>query len=121
MRYLKVLGLLIFFVLALTIFAQNMAVLSESIRLKLHLFDVQWFSFEGPFYIWGLAAFLIGGLFSLLFFLAERIRLSRQLSSCKSRLRSLEQEVNSLRNLPLEEHPKSSSESTEHNETTTHE
>jgi len=110
MRYLKVLALLVFFVLSLTIFAQNMAQLNNPLAMKLHLFGVPWFSFEGPFYIWGLAAFLIGGVFSTLYFLTERIRMGRQLAACKSKLRSLEQEVNSLRNLPLEEHPKSASE-----------
>lgn len=113
MRYLKVLALLVFFVLSLTVFAQNMAALSNPLPLKLHLFGVPWFSLQGPFYIWGLAAFLLGGVFAMLYFLAERIRLGRQLSVCKSKLKSLEQEVNSLRNLPLEEHPKAASETME--------
>lgn len=113
MRYLKVLGLLAFFVLALTVFAQNMAALSQSMPIKLHLFGRPWFAFEGPFYIWGLAAFFLGGAFSLLYFLAERLRLGRDLGIYRARLRSLEQEVNSLRNLPLEEHPSASSDSIE--------
>jgi putative membrane protein len=113
MRYLKVLALLVFFVLALTLFAQNMPALSKPLQIKMALFGTPWFSLTGPFYIWGLGAFLAGGVFSLAYFLADRIRLSRQLSACKSRLGSLEQEVNSLRNLPLEEHPKSSGENME--------
>lgn len=116
MRYLKALILLAFFVLALTLFAQNMPALSKPMAIKLHLFGFPWFSFEGPFYIWGLASFFLGGAIILLFFLTERIRLSRQLSICRSRMRSLEQEVNSLRNLPLEEHPSASNETQEVNQ-----
>jgi putative membrane protein len=104
MRYLKVLGLLVFFFLALAIFAQNMEQLNQGLTMDFNLLGTTWFVFSTPFYIAALTAFLIGGILSMLFFLAERVRLSRQLKDCRSRLASLEQEVNSLRNLPLEEH-----------------
>lgn len=106
MRYLKVLGLLVFFFLALAIFAQNMEQLNQGLTMDFKLMGTTWFVFSAPFYIALLTAFFIGGILSMLFFLAERVRLSRQLKDCKSRRASLEQEVNSLRNLPLEEQPR---------------
>ena len=107
MRYFKVLVLLTLFSFILLFFAQNIETLSGSLFLSFTLFGGTWFSFEYPFYFMALAVFILGGIFCLLYFFMDKIRLSSRLKECKNRVSTLEQEVNSLRNLPLEENPPS--------------
>ncbi|MFW6325045.1 MAG: lipopolysaccharide assembly protein LapA domain-containing protein [Desulfovibrionales bacterium] len=103
MRYVKVLALVLFFFFAMVFFVQNTEILSESIRLKLELWDLRLISVPFPFYVLVLLFFVAGALFTLAFFLVEKIRTTRELRSCRHRVSGLEQELNSLRNLPLEE------------------
>lgn len=103
MRYLKFLALLAFFVLTMTLFAQNMDALKAVTALSLTLAGKTWFAIEHPVYFLILGAFFLGGALTVLFFFMERLRLTRELGLCRSRMATLEQEVNSLRTLPLEE------------------
>ena len=103
MRYLKFVALLAFFVLTMTLFAQNMEALKAMVPLTLDLASTTWFSIEQPVYLLILGAFFLGGILTVLFFFLERMRLARELSSCRGRMATLEQEVNSLRTLPLED------------------
>ena len=107
MRYFKVLVLLALLSFVLLFFAQNLEALSQSLYLSFVLFGGTWFSFEYPFYFIALATFILGGIFTMCYFFLDRLRLSRRLKECKIRVSTLEQEVNSLRNLPLEESPPS--------------
>ena len=107
MRYFKVLVLLALFSFVLLFFAQNMEALSMPLFLSFTLFGGPWFSFEYPFYFMALAAFILGGIFCMLYFFMDKLRFSRRLREYKNRVSTLEQEVNSLRNLPLEENPPS--------------
>ncbi len=103
MRYVKFLALLLLFFFTMALFAQNMEALAQPLDLGFSLFGRQWFYFSQPIYLCLLGILVLGGILTMLFFLAERMRLSRSLGRCRSRLSSLEQEVNSLRNLPLED------------------
>lgn len=103
MRYLKVLLLTLFFFVSMVFFIQNNEMLSNELVLKLELFDLSFVSRELPFYLIVLLSFVVGSVFSMSYFLAEKLRLSHELKSCKAKLTALEQEVTSLRNLPLEE------------------
>ncbi|WP_035271603.1 LapA family protein [Desulfonatronum thiodismutans] len=103
MRYLKVLLLTLFFFVSMVFFIQNNEMLSNELVLKLELFDLSFVSRELPFYLIVLVSFVVGSVFSMSYFLAEKIRLAHELKSSKAKLAALEQEVTSLRNLPLEE------------------
>lgn len=103
MRYVKFLALLLLFFFTMALFAQNMEALAEPLELRFGLFGTQWFYVSQPIYLCLLVVLVLGGFLTMLFFLAERMRLSRSLGRCRGRLASLEQEVNSLRNLPLED------------------
>ncbi len=103
MRYLKVLLLTLFFFVSMVFFIQNNEMLSNELVLKLELFDMSFVSRELPFYLIVLLSFVVGSVFSMSYFLAEKIRLAHELKSSKAKLAALEQEVTSLRNLPLEE------------------
>lgn len=103
MRYLKFVALLAFFVLTMILFAQNMESLKAVVPLSLTLASATWFSIEHPVYFLILGAFFLGGALTVLFFFLERLRLAKELSQCRGRMATLEQEVNSLRTLPLED------------------
>jgi putative membrane protein len=103
MKYLKVIGLALFFFISMVFFIQNTPVLSEEVQLSLELFDYKWTSIPIPYYVLILGLFFIGALLATLYFLAEKFRLSGMLKRCHSRVQSLEKELNSLRNMPLED------------------
>lgn len=102
MRYIKVLLLTLFFFVSMVFFIQNNQVLSALLVLRIDLLGLELVSREMPFYLIILASFVIGSIFSMLYFLCEKIRLARELKAAKAKLAALEQEVNSLRNLPLQ-------------------
>lgn len=102
MRYIKVLLLTLFFFVSMVFFIQNNQALSALLILRLDLLGLELVSRELPFYLIVLISFVIGSVFSLSYFLCEKIRLAKELKAANSKLAALEQEVNSLRNLPLE-------------------
>lgn len=103
MRYLKVLALILFFFVSMVFFVQNNEILSSSLTLRFSLLEWSWRSVPIPFYVLALLAFVIGGILSMAYFLSEKIRMSRRLKACHGRILELEQELNSLRNMPLEQ------------------
>jgi uncharacterized integral membrane protein len=102
MRYLKAIVLIAIFVLVLIFFVQNDAVLSTNMQLKFELLEYKWLSKPLPFYIMLLAVFVLGIVISLLYFLVDRLRLSSEIKRYKNKVRQLEKELNSLRNIPLQ-------------------
>lgn len=103
MRYVKMLLVLALFFICMVMFAQNMETLNAPMPLSMDLFGTTLLAYEQPLYISLLSLFVLGGLISTLYFLCEKIRLSREVSQAKKKISSLEQEVNSLRNLPLDD------------------
>jgi len=104
MRFLKVLGLVLLFLISMMFFIQNTEILSQEMSLHLNFYigDYVAKSRPLPFYFLLLAAFAIGAVLVLLFFIMDKMRMGKQLKECRSQRDSLEQEVNSLRNLPLD-------------------
>lgn len=103
MRFVKVLILVLVFFISMMFFVQNNAVLSQTVTLKLDLFfDTAWSSIELPFYFMVLCAFLLGALLTMLLLMISRMRAGAALRRANKRIRVLEKELNSLRNLPLE-------------------
>ena len=111
MRYLKVIILVAIFFFSMLFFVQNTDLLSTSLTLKLDLLGKHYESQEIPIYLLILIAFVLGAFISLFYFLAEKIKLSQQLRSYKNKVADLEKEVNSLRNMPLENENFSTAES----------
>lgn len=103
MRYIKFLVLIVAFVVSMLFFVQNTQMLSQGVSLTLDVKYATYQSMELPLYLVILCAFAVGALLSMIYFLGDKIRLSSQLRSCKSRMKGLETELNSLRNMPLEE------------------
>ncbi len=101
MRFAKVFLLILVFFLAMLFFTQNNEVLSQNMTLQLNVFLAKWKSVPLPFYLLLLAAFCAGALFSLAYFILDKLRLVRQIKESNGRVRKLDEEVTSLRNLPL--------------------
>ena len=102
MKFIKVLIVILLFFVGLMFFIQNYEVLDKSMALRFNVFIASWKTIELPFYFLLLVFFLIGALFTLSYFLFEKIRIGSELRKCRSRAGRLEKELNSLRNLPLE-------------------
>lgn len=103
MRYVKALLVLLLFVLGLTFFIQNAEMFTASLSIRFQIFDWGGRSGPIPFYMFLLLAFLIGGLVSFLYLVADKIKLHKELKNKKSRISSLEKELSSLRNMSLDE------------------
>ncbi|MFW5487470.1 MAG: LapA family protein [Desulfovibrio sp.] len=103
MRFIKVLLLAVCFFVALVFFVQNNAGLNQALELKFELLGNGLHSAPIPMYLLILGAFLVGSVFSTLYFFVDKMRSNGQLRKCKNRVAELEKEVNTLRTLPLEE------------------
>jgi len=104
MRFIKVVFLLVLFVFSILFFSQNNDVLLQALTLKLEIpYAMTLHSIPLPFGVLILAAFVAGSLLTMCYFLADKFRSVSKLRECKTRLASLEQEVNSLRNMPISE------------------
>lgn len=103
MRFLKILLLLAFIAILLIFFQQNTEVLNTVIQFQLGMLGNTWRSMDMPLYFVVVAAFFLGGVLTLLYFFIEKLRTAKQLRACRVQVIKLEQEVNSLRNLPLQE------------------
>lgn len=101
MRYLKFLALLLVFVASMLFFVQNNQSLSAAVQLEFKILSMELYSLPLPVYFLVLAGFFLGALFTLAFLLIDRIRLGLELKSLRTRHAALEDEVLSLRTIPL--------------------
>jgi uncharacterized membrane protein YciS (DUF1049 family) len=113
MRFIKVLVIILLFFVALLFFAQNTEQLSQTVVLKFNLYLATWKTLPLPFYFLILLGFLVGAVVCLIYFLVDKVRMTKDLKHWKGKAQRLEQEVNSLRNLPLEGHSYPGSEADE--------
>ncbi|WP_028574781.1 lipopolysaccharide assembly protein LapA domain-containing protein [Desulfonatronovibrio hydrogenovorans] len=102
MKYLRVAALILLFFFSMLFFVQNHELLSTTVRLHLDLLGAEFQSRDIPYYLIVLLAFVAGGFISLIYLLAEKIRLSGEIRKNRARIKDLEEEVNSLRNMPLD-------------------
>jgi len=104
MRFIKVLFLLALFVFSILFFTQNDDVLLQELTLKLDIFSITTLhSIPLPLSVLILASFVAGSILTMCYFVVDKFRASSKLKECKTRMASLEQEVNSLRNMPISE------------------
>lgn len=101
MRYVKFLALLLLFVTSMLFFVQNNQPLSTAVQLEFNIVAAHLYSLPLPLYLLVLGGFLLGALFCLAFFLVDRIRMGLELKTLRTRYATLEDEVLSLRTLPL--------------------
>ncbi len=93
MRVVKVIVLIVFFFFCMIFFVQNTTMLSTPLILKMDVFSISYTSPEAPFYVVLLLAFVVGGLFSLAYFILERMRLGAKVKEQAGRIAALEKEL----------------------------
>ena len=104
MRFAKFTVLLLFIALIVAVALQNKEMLETSIRFQFHdalMSKNTWYTKELPLYVVAAVCFLVGGFLSLFYFLLDKIRVNGQLKACRTQVSKLEQELNSLRDMPL--------------------
>lgn len=103
MRYLKLLAIIILFFLAMVFFIQNIEVFNTKLAMQFNLFGQKWSSSPIPVYIYILVAFVIGGIVSMFYFLLDKLRQGKKLRTYQNQIKSLQAELNSLKNKPTKE------------------
>ena len=104
MRFIKVLFLLVLFVFSILFFSQNNDVLLQNLQLVLDIpYVATLHSIPLPFGVIVLAAFTAGCLLTIVYLAVDKFRSASRLRECRTRMASLEQELNSLRNMPIQE------------------
>ncbi|MDP2847944.1 MAG: lipopolysaccharide assembly protein LapA domain-containing protein [Humidesulfovibrio sp.] len=101
MRYLKFFTLLLVFVVSMLFFVQNNQPLSTTVVLEFNVVAAHLYSLPLPLYLLVLGGFFLGAVFCLAFLLVDRIRLGLELKTLRTRYAGLEDEVLSLRTIPL--------------------
>ncbi|BDQ32687.1 LapA family protein [Pseudodesulfovibrio portus] len=104
MRFIKVLFLLFLFVFSIFFFTNNSATLTQELQLVLDIpYVATLHSIPLPFGFIVLVAFTAGCLLTIVYFAVDKFRSASKLRECRTRMASLEQELNSLRNMPIDE------------------
>ena len=104
MRFIKVLFLLFLFVFSILFFSQNSGTLLQDLQLILDIpYVATLHSIPLPFGVIILAAFTAGCLLTIVYFAVDKFRSASKLKECRTHMASLEQELNSLRNMPIDE------------------
>ena len=103
MRYLKVLCLVILFFVSMLFFVQNTDILVQTLTLQLGLFSWHVTSSPVPHYLLILLSFVAGAILPMIYFLCEKIRLSKDLRTARKTIKQQEEELNSLRNMPIDD------------------
>lgn len=118
MRFIKVFLLVLVFFLFTVFVTQNNEVLGQNISFKFDMFFLPHLqSIPLPVYFILLISFFIGALVCLLFLFSDRVKNFFALHRAKKRIQVLENEVTSLRTLPLKQEPLSKPVSPQHFET----
>ena len=101
MKYFKLTGLVFFIILLGTIAIQNYDVLSSEFSFELntflHLFETK----PIPLYFIIMAVFLFGVILTVFFIVSEIFDLKKRIADLSGQLSDYEEELKSLRNLPV--------------------
>ena len=100
MRFIKFVFLVLFFLFFMVFFVQNQAQLTAALELKFNLFTLDWQSPPLPFYLLVLIFFVLGALFSTLFFGIDRMRVGSLCRDAQAKAQSLQAELNALKAKP---------------------
>ena len=97
MRFIKFVLLVVFFLFFMVFFVQNQTQLSTALELKFQLFTLNWQAQPLPFYLVVLIFFVLGALFSTVFFVIDRIRVGSLCREAQSKASSLQSELDALK------------------------
>lgn len=97
MRFIKFVLLVLFFLFFMVFFVQNNAQLATPLELKFNMFTLNWQCQPIPFYMVVLIFFVLGALFSTIFFVIDRIRIGSVCGDAKAKASALQAELDSLK------------------------
>ncbi|MDQ7032642.1 MAG: LapA family protein [Desulfonauticus sp.] len=103
MRYVKIIFFVILFFFSILFFIQNNELITSSISLKLEFLGFAISSPAIPLYLLVLSSFVLGAFVTVLYLLSDRIKIGSQLKEARKKIKELEKELSSLRNIPLNE------------------
>lgn len=103
MRYFKALILILIIMFVMLFLVQNTEPLMTKLNFVLDIKAAKYQALDLPVYLIVICAIGFSSILTTLFFLGDKIRSGSRLKDCRTRMAGLEQELNSLRNLPLEE------------------
>jgi ATP adenylyltransferase len=102
MTHLKIIVVALVSLLVIVMAVQNDAAMSQKIQLKLDLFVFDKISTsEVSVYQVAIIAFLLGLILTGFYAIVERFRLKKKIKLLSAELQDKDQELNSLRNLPI--------------------
>jgi len=101
MKHLRFILAIIIMLVVVIIIVENHGAFSTKVIFKLDLLAIHYQSAEISMYYIVAIAFLFGILIAGLYGIVERFRLKRQIRNLESTSRGKDEELNSLRNLPI--------------------
>ena len=101
MKHIKLIIITLFILLIIIVAVQNYAAFVIPVSFKLDLFFSRFQSAEMPISFVVVVAFLIGFVFAGGYGILERFRLKKQVKTLTKEVKEKDNEINSLRNLPV--------------------
>jgi ATP adenylyltransferase len=101
MKHLRALLVILFVLLVIVIAVQNYQQMATKINFKVDLLFFRYESAPMSVYLIAIISFLLGVIFSGLYGVTERFRLKRQIRYLMKESKEKDEELNSLRNLPV--------------------
>ena len=101
MKHLKAILVILFVLFIIIVAVQNYKAFSTTVNFKVDLIFASYESSGMSLYFVAVITFLIGILFAGFYGIAERFRLKNQIKKLIKDAKEKEEELNSLRNLPL--------------------
>ncbi|MFZ0449921.1 MAG: LapA family protein [Desulfatiglandaceae bacterium] len=101
MKHVRVVLVILFVLLIITVAVQNYSVMASQVNFRLNLL---FFNHETPpmsLYLVVIIAFLLGVVFTGFYGITERFRLKKEIRMLMKESRGKDQELQSLRNLPV--------------------
>ncbi len=101
MRHLRGIVVILFILLVIVVAVQNYQAFSTPVSFRVNLVFFQWESAAMSLYLVAVITFLIGVIASGCYGIAERFRLKKQIQALVKEAKEKDNELNSLRNLPV--------------------
>lgn len=101
MRHLRAMFIILFILLLVILAVQNYAVLATPVIFRVDLVFLKYETSEMPLALISVAAFVVGMLAAGFYGITERFRLKREIKVLTKDAAQKDQEIDSLRNLPV--------------------
>ncbi len=101
MKHVKFLFIVFIMLVIFILLVQNHAAFNTKVIFKVDLMIIKYQTPEISIYLISLTAFVLGVIITWIFNLLERFQLKRQITNLRNESREKENELNSLRNLPI--------------------